>query len=352
MAEKMASAAQPQSPNLVIHILSQHVRTEADWNSLIESNFAPNTQWTAIQNRLLDSSSSDSTKAAGKVLEIRATLTLSNPNERITVDHCKALRNSEAIQHLQQAEKVEVVHQPFDLYLDHRTPGLAVFDMDSTLIQQEVIDELARAVGRYDEVAAITEAAMRGELDFEASLRARVGKLEGVDANIWDKLKRDVITVTPGARLLVKALKGLGWKTAVLSGGFTPLALWLRDQLGLDYAHANHLALNEAATLLSGKLVPGSKIVDGVAKRELLIQLAEENGIPLKNAIAVGDGSNDLLMMSAAGWGIAFNAKPKVQEAAPARLNTSSLLNIMYLLGYTNAEIAKAADVEISILHT
>lgn len=345
----MASTTQPQSPNLVIHILSQHARTEGDWKSLIESNFAPNSQWTGIESRLLDPTISDSTNKAGKVLEIRATLILS-ANEQITIDHCKALRNSEAIQHLQKAERVEVVLQPFNLYLDHRTPGLAVFDMDSTLIQQEVIDELARAVGRYDEVAAITEAAMRGELDFEASLRARVGKLEGVDANIWDKLKRDVITVTPGARLLVKALKGLGWKTAVLSGGFTPLALWLRDQLGLDYAHANHLALNEAATLLSGKLVPGSKIVDGVAKRELLIQLAEENGIPLKNAIAVGDGSNDLLMMSAAGWGIAFNAKPKVQEAAPARLNTSSLHNIMYLLGYTNAEIAKAADVKISTL--
>lgn len=236
---------------------------------------------------------------------------------------------------------VELVVQPRNLYERHRLrPGLAVFDMDSTLIQQEVIDELARVIGRYDEVAAITEAAMRGELDFEASLRARVALLKGVPGDIWDRLKGEgIITFTPGARDLVACLRKLGWKTAVLSGGFTPLANWVKETLGLDYAYANHLATDPETGTLTGELVEGQPIIHAAKKRALLLELAQREGVDQQDAVAVGDGSNDLLMMGVAGLGVAFNAKPKVQKAAPCRVNGGSLLDVMFVLGYSRAEI-------------
>ncbi|KAK3111592.1 Phosphoserine phosphatase [Teratosphaeriaceae sp. CCFEE 6253] len=224
----------------------------------------------------------------------------------------------------------------------HAPPGLAVFDMDSTLIQQEVIDELARAVGKYDQVAAITEAAMRGEApytDFEASLRARVALLKGVPTSIWEELKVNTITFTPGATDLVRILRAEGWKTAVLSGGFMPLATWVKERLGLDYAYANELAVDHAAQALTGELVPGAPIVHAERKRGLLLQLARENGIAVERTIAVGDGSNDLLMMHAAGVGIAFNAKPKVQAAAPRVVNSESLVSVLDVLGYSEQEV-------------
>lgn len=224
----------------------------------------------------------------------------------------------------------------------HTEPGLAVFDMDSTLIQQEVIDELARKVGKYEQVSAVTEAAMRGELDFEASLRARVQHLKGVPVSIWDELKADIISFTPGARKLTKVLGHFGWKMAVLSGGFMPLAVWVQAELKLDYAYANQLVVDEQARILTGELVPGAPIVHAVRKRELLQHLAEENDIPMQKTIAVGDGSNDLLMMKAAGLGIAFNAKPKVQAEAPAKINSDTLLDVAYLMGYSKEDVEAA----------
>lgn len=224
---------------------------------------------------------------------------------------------------------------------EHRQPGLAVFDMDSTLIQQEVIDELARKVGRYEQVAAVTEAAMRGELDFEASLKARVKHLKGVPVSIWDELKADIISFTPGARDLTKVLKHFGWKLAVLSGGFMPLATWVKSELSLDYAYANQLVVDETNGVLTGELVSGAPIVHAVRKRELLEQLAKENDISMRSTIAVGDGSNDLLMMKAAGLGIAFNAKPKVQAEAPAKINSDTLLDVAYLIGYGEEEVER-----------
>lgn len=225
---------------------------------------------------------------------------------------------------------------------ERRQPGLAVFDMDSTLIQQEVIDELARKVGKYEQVAAVTEAAMRGELDFEASLKARVKHLKGVPVSIWDELKAEIISFTPGARELTKVLKHNGWKLAVLSGGFMPLATWVKSELKLDYAFANQLVVDEQSGTLTGDLVPGAPIVHAERKRELLLQLAKENGITMRDTLAVGDGSNDLLMMKTAGFGIAFNAKPKVQAEAPAKINSESLIDVAYLIGYSKEDVKRA----------
>ena len=227
-----------------------------------------------------------------------------------------------------------------------RVPRLAVFDMDSTLIQQEVIDELARNVGCYDAVAAITEAAMRGDpgyADFSASLRARVALLKGVDGGVWQRLKTEVISFTPGARTLLACLKAEGWRTAVLSGGFIPLASWVKEELGLDYARANQLETDAGGTL-TGRLLEGAEIVDGAKKRELLLQLAAENNVGRDAIIAVGDGSNDLPMMGEAALGIAFNAKPKVQVKAPAGVNGASLVDVLYVLGWTEEEIRSVGD--------
>lgn len=216
-----------------------------------------------------------------------------------------------------------------------RYKRLAVFDMDSTLIQQEVIDEIARKLGVEREVSAITERAMNGELDFTQSLRARCALLRGVPSTVFEEL-RNVITQTPGAKDLVRALKRLGFKTAVLSGGFTPLTSWQAQQLGLDYAFANHLVVSPDGKTLTGELE--GEIVNGEKKKELVQQIAEREGIPLDQVIVVGDGANDLPMMGLAGFGLAFNAKPKVQQEAPARLNSTSLLDVLYLLGFTREE--------------
>jgi phosphoserine phosphatase len=216
-----------------------------------------------------------------------------------------------------------------------RYKRLAVFDMDSTLIQQEAIDEIARKAGVEAQVASITERAMNGELDFAASLRARCSLLRGVSTTVFEEL-RDIITLSPGAKELIRALKRLGYKTAVLSGGFTPLTSWLADQLGLNYAYANNLVTSADGSYLTGEL--HGEIVNAERKRDLVIQIAEREGIPLDQVVVVGDGANDLLMMGVAGLGVAFNAKPKVQLEAPATLNGNSLLDILYLLGLTREE--------------
>lgn len=269
---------------------------------------------------------------------VRIVVPLQKPT---TLAQCSALGKTVLLD-AQRSGGVEYAIIPQSLDQAHRKPGLAVFDMDSTLIQQEVIDELARAVGLYDQVAQITEAAMRGEApynDFTASLKARVALLNSVPLSIWDELKTSTITFTPGAKELTKTLKVLGWKTAVLSGGFTPLANWVKDTLGLDYAYANHLVADEKRGVLTGELVADKPIIHAEKKRELLLEIAAKEGIPLERVIAVGDGSNDLKMMEVAGLGIAFRAKPKVQDAAPVRLNSTSLLDVVHILGYAQSEV-------------
>lgn len=211
--------------------------------------------------------------------------------------------------------------------------------MDSTLIQQEVIDEIAAFVGVQEHVSAITARAMNGELDFSASLRERVKLLKGVPSDVFEKL-RPKITITPGARELCKCLKRLGFTLAVLSGGFQPLADWLAGELGLDYAFANHLISDPATGTLTGELDPEKPIVNAEHKQMLLVSLARGKDIPLQQTMAVGDGANDLPMLKTAGLGVAWRAKPKVQMEAPSRLNVGrSMLDLVYLLGLTEAEV-------------
>lgn len=244
------------------------------------------------------------------------------------------LRKHELIYRFEQEWNVDVILQTDSIL--RRYPRLVVFDMDSTLIEQEVIDLIAASIGVEAEVSAITARAMNGELDFASSLRERVKLLKGVNANIFAQLQT-VITPTKGARELVRALKRIGCKTAVLSGGFIPLTQWLADQLGIDYAYANSLASNSESDTLTGEIV--GTIVDAERKRDLLLEIAKKENAGLEQVIAIGDGANDLLMMKAAGLGVAFNAKPLVQMEANARLNGGNLLDLLHVFGLTAEEI-------------
>ncbi|EXJ71653.1 phosphoserine phosphatase [Cladophialophora psammophila CBS 110553] len=243
----------------------------------------------------------------------------------------------ESIYKFEREWNCEIILQPSNVFRRHKR--LCVFDMDSTLIHQEVIDEIAAFVGVKKEVAAITERAMNGELDFAASLKARVALLKGVPSDVFERLKPKIV-ITPGAKQLCKCLKRLGFTLAVFSGGFQPLANWLAGELGLDHAFANHLALDPDSNTLTGELESSHPIVDSQHKRNLLISLAGSKGIPLVQTMAVGDGANDIPMLKTAGLGVAWKAKSKVQMEAPARLNIGeSMLDLAYLLGLTKEEI-------------
>ncbi|KAK1768869.1 phosphoserine phosphatase [Phialemonium atrogriseum] len=247
------------------------------------------------------------------------------------------LRKHELIYRFEREWNVDVALQPDTLW--RRYPRLVVFDMDSTLITQEVIDLLAATITDPPDLAArvahITHRAMLGELEFDAAFRERVALLKGLPAAIFEGL-RPVLDVTEGVRPLLRALKRLGIRTAVLSGGFLPLTSWLAGELGIDHAHANEVVIGE-----DGRLTGEVKglIVGKERKRDLLVEIAGKEGIALDQTIAVGDGANDLLMMDAAGLGVAWNAKPRVQMEAGARLNGNSLLDLLYLFGFTREEI-------------
>lgn len=214
-----------------------------------------------------------------------------------------------------------------------RSKRLVVFDMDSTLIQQEVIDELARYAGVYDQVCEITDRAMMGKMDFRESLAARVALLKGADASLFDKVIAN-LRYTPGAKLLCRTLKRLGYRLAVISGGFTRVTAHVRNELGLDYDYANQL--EEVDGKFTGKTV--GPVVNAQRKADLLMTIAQLENITLDQVIGIGDGANDLPMLGTAGVGIAFNAKPAVQEAASFRINQASLMTVMYLLGMSEQD--------------
>ena len=215
--------------------------------------------------------------------------------------------------------------------LMNRKKSLLICDMDSTLIGQECIDELADFAGVKDRVSAITERAMRGELDFKQSFRERVGLLAGLPAErIADVIDR--LPITEGAERLIGNLQRLGYRTAILSGGFTFFGEYLQEKLGIDYVYANKLDIVDGK--LSGNV--SGDIIDGVRKAELLAELANKERISLEQVIAVGDGANDLPMLSAAGLGIAFRAKPIVQQRAEHSISTLGLDGILYLLGFSD----------------
>jgi len=218
--------------------------------------------------------------------------------------------------------------------LYRRSKRLVVMDMDSTLIRIEVIDELARAAGVGAEVARITERAMQGEMDYDQSLRQRVALLAGLNVAVLDNLAQN-LPLTDGAETLVRVLKRLGYKIAVISGGFSRAAEALKRRLGVDYAYSNNLEVQGGK--LTGKVV--GPIVNAQRKAELLETIAQAEGVLLDQVIAVGDGANDALMLERAGLGIAFHAKPKLREAADTSITAAGLDAILYLLGFSAREL-------------
>lgn len=226
---------------------------------------------------------------------------------------------------------IDIAWQKDDAF--RRSRRLVVFDMDSTLIQAEVIDELAKEAGRGPEVAAITEAAMRGELDFDASLRKRVSTLEGLPESTLRHVA-DRLELTEGAETLIENLRLLGYRTAILSGGFTYFGKRLQERLCMDHVHANQLEIVDGR--MTGRVL--GDIVNGQRKAELLEQIAAAEGINRRQVIAVGDGANDLPMLSRAGLGIAFHAKPLVREEADQSVSNLGLDAILYLLGMRDRE--------------
>ncbi len=226
---------------------------------------------------------------------------------------------------------VDIAVQKEDIF--RRSKRLVVMDMDSTLIQVEVIDELAKSAGNGEEVSGITSKAMNGELSFNESLNKRVEFLKGLDESALDEIYHN-IPFTPGAKKLVKILKKLGYKTAVISGGFTFFTDRLKNELGLDYAFANELEIKDGK--LTGKVL--GEIINGEFKAKILEDIADKEDITLDQVVAIGDGANDLLMLDKAGLGIAFNAHKAVREKADYNISQKNLDSIIYLLGISEKE--------------
>jgi len=259
-----------------------------------------------------------------------------NPRASIQLSASGTPRNVQSMRssfmEISQKTGIDISFYVDNIYTRNRK--LVVFDMDSTLIQVEVIDELAKLAGVGSEVAAITESAMRGELDFKESFRRRVALLKGLKveelASITEKLP-----LAEGAEIVTQTLKGLGYKLGILSGGFTFVGEYLKQKLGLDYLYANTLDIVNGE--VTGEVV--GEIIDGEKKAELLKEIAEKENINLEQTIAVGDGANDLPMISLAGLGVAFHAKPIVREKAGNTISSVGLDGLLYLIGIQDREI-------------
>lgn len=233
---------------------------------------------------------------------------------------------------ISRALDVDIAFQEDNIY--RRNRRLVCFDMDSTLIQTEVIDELAELAGVGAQVKAITESAMQGEIDFNESFKKRMKLLKGLSEEVLQNVAVN-LPITKGARRLIDTLKSYGFKTAILSGGFTYFGHYLQKELGIDYVYANQLEIKDGA-LTGGYL---GEIVDGNKKAEYLKEIAMKEGINISQTIAVGDGANDLPMLNLAGLGIAFHAKPKVKDSAQSSISSIGLDGVLYLLGYHDRHI-------------
>lgn len=237
-----------------------------------------------------------------------------------------------ALLELSAKEAIDISFQTDDMY--RRTRRLICFDMDSTLIKTEVIDELALRAGVGDKVKAITESAMRGEIDFVESFTRRVALLKGLDVSVMDDIA-DNLPIMDGADRLMKVLKRCGFKIAILSGGFTYFGERLQKRFGVDYVYANDLEIEDGR--LTGRFV--GDVVDGKRKAELLRLIAQVEKIDLRQTIAVGDGANDIPMLNLAGLGIAYHAKPKVKANAKQSISTVGLDGILYFLGFRDVQL-------------
>ena len=236
--------------------------------------------------------------------------------------------------HIASELDIDIAIQKDDAF--RRNRRLVCFDMDSTLIETEVIDELAKRANVGEQVSAITESAMQGNIDFTESFKQRMALLEGLSEEVLEDIAIN-LPIMEGAEALIRNLKAYGFKTAILSGGFNYFGNYLKEKLGIDYVHANTLEIENGK--LTGRVI--QPVVDGARKALLLNQIAEQQGIDPQQTIAVGDGANDLPMLAAAGLGIAFRAKPLVRESAKQSMSTHGLDGILYLLGYRDNDIIR-----------
>ena len=237
--------------------------------------------------------------------------------------------------HISADMEIDFSFQKDDMY--RRMRRLICFDMDSTLIQTECIDELAERAGVGDQVKAITESAMRGEIDFKESFTRRVALLKGLDSSVFEEIANKM-PITEGVDRLMAVLKRCGYKIAILSGGFTYFGEFLQRKYGIDYVYANELEIGDDGKL-TGRYV--GEIVDGHRKAELLKLIAQVEKVNLAQTIAVGDGANDLPMLGEAGLGIAFHAKPRVVANAKQSINTIGIDGVLYFLGFKDSYLGE-----------